>query len=92
MNKKFKENFIIDTIEFLENSERNDDDVVARADPTGNSFKYITTFYYPLGGFFNFACTDYSKEMYDQHGWYDSFSVSIGSDKMQKYLLSDEAY
>ena len=63
MNKKFKENFIIDTIEFLENSKKNDDDVVARADLTGKSFKYITTFYYPLGGFFNFACTDYSKEM-----------------------------
>lgn len=90
--KKFKENFIEDSSKFLKLTERLDDDTIALVDPTGNSFKYISTYLYPTGGFFNFTCSDYGKEMYDEHGWYDSFTVSIGSEKILKYLQSDEAY
>lgn len=90
--KEFKENFIEDSSKFLKLTERMDHDTTALADPTGNSFRYISTYFYPTGGFFNFTCSDYGKEMYDKHGWYDSFAVSVGSEKMLKYLQSDEAY
>jgi hypothetical protein len=90
--KKYKEDFIEKSSKFLNISKRMDEDTIALADPTGKSFKFMSAFFYPLGGFFNFTCSDYSKEMYDQHGWFDSFSASIGSEKMLKYLQSDEAY
>ena len=90
--KEFKENFIEDSSKFLKLSNRRNHDTAALADPTGNSFRYISTYLHPTGGFFNFTCTDYGKEMYDENGWYDSFTVSVGSEKMLKYLQSDEAY
>ena len=90
--KEFKENFIEDSSKFLKLSNRRNHDTTALADPTGNSFRYISTYLHPAGGFFNFTCTDYGKEMYDENGWYDSFTVSVGSEKMLKYLQSDEAY
>ena len=90
--KEFKENFIEDSSKFLKLSNRSNHDTAALADPTGNSFRYISTYLHPTGGFFNFTCTDYGKEMYDENGWYDSFTVSVGSEKMLKYLQSDEAY
>ncbi len=90
--KKYKENFIEDSSKFLNLTDRMDQDTTALADPTGNSFKYISTFFYPMGGFFNFTCSDYGKEMYDKRGWYDSFTVSVGSQKILEYLQSDEAY
>jgi len=90
--KKFKENFIENSSEFLNIAERQDHDTTALVDPTGKSFKYISSYFYPLGGFFNFVCSDYSKEMYDENGWYDGFAVSIGSQEILEYLQSDEAY
>ena len=87
--KIFKKSFIKDNSDFLINAERIDQDTVASVDKTGNSFRYINTFLLPTGGFFNFVCTDYGKEMYDQHGWYDSFTVSIGSEKILKFLQGD---
>tara|TARA_Y100000590_G_scaffold98153_1_gene111701 strand:+ start:5356 stop:5943 length:588 start_codon:yes stop_codon:yes gene_type:complete len=90
--KKFKKNLINESSEFLYKAERADGEKVALSDPTGNSFTYISTFYLPSGGFFNFTCTDYGKEMFDQNGWFDSFKVSIGSEKISKYLQSGDAY
>jgi len=90
--KVYKENFIENSSKFLNLTDRMDDDTIALADPTGNSFRYISTYFYPSGGFFNFTCTDYGKEMYDKHGWYDVFTASVGSQKMLEYLQSDEAF
>jgi len=90
--KKFKENFIENSSEFLNIAKRQDHDTTALADPTGKSFKYISSYFYPLGGFFNFVCSDYSKEMFVENGWSDGFAVSIGSQKILEYLQSDEAY
>ena len=90
--KKYKKNFINESSEFLNDAKRSDDEKVASADPTGNSFAYTSVFYYPSGGFFNFTCTDYGQEMMDQHGWFDVFKVSIGSEKILNYLRSDKAY
>jgi hypothetical protein len=90
--KEYKENFIKNSSEFLNLTDRMDANQTALADPTGNSFKYISTYFYPLGGFFNFTCSDYGKEIYDKNGWEDSFAVSVGSQKMLEYLQSDEAY
>ncbi len=90
--KEYKEKFIKNSSKFLNLTDRMDEDSTALADPTGNSFKYISTYFYPLGGFFNFTCSDYGKEMFDKHGWRDSFAASVGSQKMLEYLQSDEAY
>ena len=87
--KIFKKRFIKDNSDFLINAERFDQDTVASVDKTGNSYRYISSFILPTGGFFNFVCTDYGKEMYERHGWYDSFTVSIGSQKMLKFLQGD---
>lgn len=87
--KIFKKNFISYNSDFLINAERIDHNTSATVDKTGNSFRYISTFLLPTGGFFNFVCTDYGKEMYEQHGWYDNFTISIGSDKILKFLQGD---
>ena len=90
--KKFKRNFINESSEFLIDAKRSDTETVSSTDPTGNSFSYISIFYYPSGGFFNFNCTDYGQEMLDQHGWGDVFKVSIGSEKILNYLRSGDAF
>lgn len=90
--KKFKKKFINDSLDFLDNSERIDDDRKALADPSGKSYVYISSFYLPSGGIFNFSCTDYDEEIIKKRGWFDSFKVSIGSKEMTEYLLSDRAY
>ena len=90
--KKFKRNFINGSSEFLIDAKRSDTETASSTDPTGNSFSYISMFYYPSGGFFNFNCTDYGQEMLDQHGWEDVFKVSIGSEKILNYLRSDDAF
>jgi len=86
--KKYKKNLINESSNFLSASERIDENKAATVDPTGNSFRYISTFYYHNGGFINFSCTDYGKEMYEKHGWMDSFTASVGSDKIMKFLQS----
>ena len=90
--KKFKKKFIKDSFEFLSNAERIDGDRKALADPSGESYIYISSFYLPSGGLFNFSCTDYGKEIIKSRGWFDSFKVSISSKEMAEYLLSDKAY
>ena len=89
---KFKKKFISETIEFLDNAERIDNESVASADPSGKSYIYISTFYLPSGDFFNFSCTDYDKGVIEKRGWFDSFKVSIGSKEIAEYLNSDKAY
>ena len=90
--KKFKKNFINESLEFLDNAERIDGDKKAKADPSGKSYIYISTFYLPSGGVFNFSCTDYDKGIIKKRGWFDSFKVSIASKQMTEYLLSDRAF
>ena len=90
--KKYKKNFINESSEFLNDAKRSDVESVSSTDPTGNSFSYISVFYYPSGGFFNFNCTDYGQEMLDQKGWQDVFKVSIGSEKILNYLQSGDSY
>ena len=90
--KKYKKNFINESSEFLNDAKRSDVESVSSTDPTGNSFSYISVFYYPSGGFFNFNCTDYGQEMLDQKGWQDVFKVSIGSEKFLNYSRSGDAY
>ena len=77
---------------FLDNAERIDGDRKAKADPSGKSYVYISSFYLVSGGIFNFSCTDYDKEIIKKRGWFDSFKVSIASEGMAEYLLSDKAY
>ena len=90
--KKFKKKFINDSLEFLNNAKRIDGDRTALADPSGESYIYISSFYLSSGGLFNFSCTDYGKEIIKNRGWFDSFKVSISSKEMVEYLLSDKAY
>ena len=90
--KIFKKEFINDSLEFLDNAERIDGDRKAKADPSGKSYVYISSFYLVSGGIFNFSCTDYDKEIIKKRGWFDSFKVSIASEGMAEYLLSDKAY
>ena len=90
--KKFKKNLIKESSKFLNDARRSDVERVSSTDPTGNSFSYVSAFIYPSGGFFNFSCTDYGQEMMDQHGWYDAFKVSIGSEKFLNYSRSGNAY
>ncbi len=87
--KKYKKKFISQSSDYLNDSARNDQNINSKVDPTGNSFRYISTFIIPTGGFFNFVCSDYGKEMLDQNGWFDTFSVSIGSDRIKKFLQGD---
>ena len=87
--KKYKKKLISETSDFLNDSERNDENIKSTIDHTGNTFRYISTFYYSKGGFFNFVCTDYGQEMFDENGWYDNFTVSVGSDRMSKFLQGD---
>ena len=60
---KTKREFIDESSEFLNDAERSDSETVSSTDPTGNSFRYISTFIIPTGGFFNFVCSDYGKEI-----------------------------
>ena len=88
--KKFKEKLINDSSDFTKDSNRIDnEDIVSKVDPTGNSLRSISTFFYSTGGFFNFICTDYGQEMFERHGWFDNFSVSVGSKKIEKFLQGD---
>ena len=87
---KYKKNLISESSDFLNDSERVDQSKKANVDPTGNTFRYMSTFFYSKGGFFNFVCTDYGQEMLDEHGWYDNFTVSVGSDNIKKFLQSDQ--
>ena len=88
--KKFKEKLINDSSDFTKDSNRIDnEDIVSKVDPTGNSLRSISTFFYSTGGFFNFICTDYGQEMFEKHGWFDNFSVSVGSKKIEKFLQGD---
>ena len=90
--KKFKKELINESLEFLINAERIDGEKKAAADPSGKSYIYISSFYLPSGGIFNFTCTDYDQEIIKKHGWFDSFKVSIGSKEMAEYLNSGRAY
>ena len=87
--KKYKKKLIGESSDFLNDSERSDVNKKSILDPTGNTFRYMSTFYYSKGGFFNFVCADYGQEMFDEHGWFDNFTVSVGSDRMSKFLQGD---
>ena len=52
-------------------------------------YLHISTFYPTSGGFFNIKCADYGKEVYESHGWVDALSLSMGSEKLKKFLLGD---
>jgi len=51
-----------------------------------------STWLYPKGGgYVHIACTDYGTEMYEKHGWTDTFNVTIGSEEFRLFLAY-EAY
>ena len=56
--KKYKKKLISESSDFLNDSERSDVNKKSILDPTGNTFRYMSTFHYSKGGFFNFVCTD----------------------------------
>ena len=60
-------------------------------DKSGKTLVTGTYFYLKAGDFSNVWCTDWSKEMFDKHGWIDDLSVTISS-KEYKYFLTHEAY
>ena len=60
-------------------------------DKSGKTLVTGTYFYLKAGDFSNVWCTDWSKEMFDKHGWIDDLSVTISS-KEYKYFLTYEAY
>ena len=86
---KYKKKLISESLDFVNDSERVDQNKRASIDSTGNSFRYMSTFFHSKGGFFNFVCTDYGQEVMDKHGWFDNFTVSVGSDNIKKFLQSD---
>ena len=87
-----KEKVIKNSADILSNAKRVNENAKAEADKSGNSFFYISSFYLSSGGFFNIKCEDYGEEVFKSRGWIDTLSLSIGSEKFKKFLLSGDAY
>ena len=49
----------------------------------------MSTFYPKSGGYLNIKCTDWSDKMLSVNGWFDSLTVSVGSDKFKDLSLVD---
>ena len=90
--KKEKSKRIDEIISLFSNTERVDVDEVHRGDKSGNSFDYISTFHLNSGGYFNIKCTDYGEEAFKLNGWYDVLTMSIGSQKFKKFIVSGDAF
>ena len=73
----------------IKDFERFNEDSKHEADPDGNSFTYMSTFYPKSGGYLNIKCTDWSDKMLSVNGWFDSLTVSVGSDKFKDFLLNE---
>jgi len=87
-----KEKVIKDSVDILSKARRVDENTKFSGDKSGNSFFYISSFYLSSGGFFNIKCEDYGEEVYISSGWIDTLSLSVGSEKFKKFLLSGDAY
>ena len=85
--KIHKEKLINETLNVINFKKRIDKNKPAiNIDPTGNTFAYASSFHFEKGGYVLVACYDYSNELYEKHGWFDSLQISASSEELRAYL------
>jgi|TARA_B110000483_G_C17846052_1_gene408510 hypothetical protein len=88
--KELKETVSVSLINLFNNPEIISEIKPHAADKSNMSTSDSTVLYPKDGGFVHIACTNYSIEMNEKHGWRDSFQVTIGSDEFRLWLANEE--
>ena len=60
------------------------------ADHTGKSKTEVIDFVMKNAGLIQIWCTDWSNEMFEEHGWEDDLALSLRSEEYHKFINSSE--